>query len=216
MLWNEQSHTVIKSIRNQRCVLQTVNMELVLITKTYFNYSLFFKMGLFQALNFVDNYTSNPNWDFQPVYRARQIKFLCFWATLNITDLNVRVKIFKLIPSKKKKKIYVWNVAFKKHCSSSQRNNTISHMLKANHLERQTHTVILNFCVCHSQSFELSRGLMSCDIKTVKNKLRLNIRQKKENIPIGLIYHLTIFYINEIFLCLQHGHSYFISPKRVP
>lgn len=82
---------------------------LFFVSKTYFDYSLFFKMGLFQDLIFVDNYTSYPNWDFQPVYRADQIKFLCFWATLNIINLNVRVKIFKLIPNNnnnKKKSMY--------------------------------------------------------------------------------------------------------------
>lgn len=49
-------------------------MELVLFTNIYFHYYLVLKMGLFQSLDFVDNFITNPNWDFQHIYTAGQIK----------------------------------------------------------------------------------------------------------------------------------------------
>lgn len=141
-------------------------MELVFLTKICFHYYLVLKMGLLQSLNFVDNCNTNPTWNFQHIFTACQIKYFWFRATLSVTDLKCQGKMFKLIPVNKKP--HAWNVAFKKHSSSSsQRNNIIVNTLKAKHPEPQTPAASISFPYVSPQTSELSTGLLGWDRRTL-------------------------------------------------
>lgn len=72
----------------------------------------------------------------------------------------------------------------------------------------------LSFHTCHLRARSFHQAF--CVVKTLEAKLWLNRRGKKMTTPIGLTCHLTVFYINEIFPCLGHGHLYSTSHKKVP